>query len=152
MKTMKGDLLHLARQGHFDVIVHGCNCFRRMDAGIARQIQWEYPEAYETDCLTPLGDEGKLGTINLTETKDGFTIVNAYTQYGFGAGKVHANYKAILECFRLIARRFPESRIGYPMIGAGLARGDWNIIYPIIKDALYDMDHTLVIYEPDKIL
>jgi hypothetical protein len=32
------------------------------------------------------------------------------------------------------------------MIGAGLGGGDWNIIYDIIKENLYGMDHTLVNY------
>lgn len=27
MKEIEGDLLMLAKQGHFDVVVHGCNCF-----------------------------------------------------------------------------------------------------------------------------
>ena len=33
-----GDLIKLAKQGRFDVIVHGCNCFCQMGAGIAPQM------------------------------------------------------------------------------------------------------------------
>ena len=32
---IKGDLIELAKQGKFDVIAHGCNCFCTMGAGIA---------------------------------------------------------------------------------------------------------------------
>ena len=35
MKIIKGDLIALANQGHFEVITHGCNCFCTMGAGIA---------------------------------------------------------------------------------------------------------------------
>ncbi|PMU98153.1 phosphatase, partial [Pseudomonas sp. GP01-A4] len=30
---VRGDLLHLARQGDFDVIIHGCNCQCAMGKG-----------------------------------------------------------------------------------------------------------------------
>jgi O-acetyl-ADP-ribose deacetylase (regulator of RNase III) len=53
MKTTKGNLIHLAKAGHFDVIVHGCNCFCAMGKGIARSIKLEFPEAYAADCTTP---------------------------------------------------------------------------------------------------
>ena len=39
MKTIKGDLIKLAQDGEFDVIVHGCNCMCTMSAGIAKQIK-----------------------------------------------------------------------------------------------------------------
>ena len=32
---VKGDLIALAKEGKFDVIAHGCNCFNVMGAGIA---------------------------------------------------------------------------------------------------------------------
>ena len=39
MKIISGNLITLALEGHFDVIVHGCNCFGVMGAGIAAQMQ-----------------------------------------------------------------------------------------------------------------
>jgi O-acetyl-ADP-ribose deacetylase (regulator of RNase III) len=38
MKYIDGDLIRLAKQGTFDVIAHGCNCFCTMGAGIAPQM------------------------------------------------------------------------------------------------------------------
>ena len=37
-KEINGDLIELAKQGTFDVIAHGCNCFCTMGAGIAPQM------------------------------------------------------------------------------------------------------------------
>ena len=42
VKTTDGDLLKLAKNGEFDVIIHGCNCFTAMFSGIAGQIRKEY--------------------------------------------------------------------------------------------------------------
>ena len=46
--------------------------------------------------------------------------------------------------FRQIKRQFTGRRIGYPMIGAGLAGGDWPTIASIVDGELAGEDHTLV--------
>lgn len=127
MYLFKGDLLRLARNGEFDVIVQGCNCYCRMGSGLAKQIRSEYPEAYTADCTTTPGDRNKLGTYTKATTKDGFTIVNAYTQYRFnraGESRDVFEYGAFDQILKTLANEFPTSRIGFPMIGMGLACGD----------------------------
>lgn len=37
-KEIEGDLITLTKQGAFDVIAHGCNCFCNMKSGIAPQM------------------------------------------------------------------------------------------------------------------
>lgn len=150
-KTVHGDLLQLARAGAFDVIVHGCNCFHTMGAGIAKPIKDAFPEAFEADQATPHGARDKLGTISVAEVTRGaihFHVVNAYTQYHYRGGGRKTDYGAIQSCFEAIAERFPGAHIGYPYIGAGLGGGDWEVIKPIIDTALADCDHTLVVFQP----
>ena len=43
-------------------------------------------------------------------------------------------------------RVFVNKHSCYPLIGAGLTGGDWNIISKIIDEELIDVDHTLVLY------
>ncbi len=148
MKQTTGDLITLALKGHFDVIVHGCNCFHKMGAGIAKPIAQLFPEAHSVDKATSKGDRTKLGTFSQAEIirEDvSFTIINAYTQFDYRGRGVKVDYIALEKCFQTIAQRFPTSRIGYPMIGAGLAGGDWNTISRSIDEALKDHDHTLVV-------
>ncbi|MEP6067969.1 MAG: macro domain-containing protein [Paracoccaceae bacterium] len=147
MKKVTGDLLQLALDGRFDAIVHGCNCMCTMGAGIAVPIKQHFPEAFEADQATQRGEKSKLGTISTALiVREGaqFHVINAYTQYEYGRGKRHADYEAIRGCFRSIAKEFSDARIGYPLIGAGLAGGDWTIIEQIIEESLSGMDHTLV--------
>jgi O-acetyl-ADP-ribose deacetylase (regulator of RNase III) len=151
MKIVEGDLIKLARQGHFDVIIHGCNCFNTMGAGIARQIAIECPEATIKDNYTKRGDKNKLGTFTEAEIERGpikFVVVNAYTQYGCQVSKVNVDYEAIRHAFEKIKLKFTGKRIGIPLIGAGLAGGDWNIIAPIIDGIMEGEDLTLVKYKP----
>jgi len=154
MKVVKGDLIRLALDGHFDVIVHGCNCFKTMGKGIASTIKRVFPQAYAADKETKLGDASKLGyfTCATIQRPEGLiTVVNAYTQYRYNPkyseGKPMADYEAIEDVFRRIKETFSGYRIGYPKIGAGLARGDWDKISAIIDKELEGEDHTLVILE-----
>ena len=147
MKTVEGDLIALAKDARFDVIVHGCNCFCTMEAGIARIIAREFPAALQADRATQVGDRGKLGSISTGHAMfpgHRVTVVNAYTQFGYEPGGQLVDYDALSSCFDLIARDFGHMRIGYPMIGAGLAGGDWTQIAPRIDRALDGCDHSLV--------
>lgn len=147
MKTIEGDLIKLALEGQFDVIVHGCNCFHTMGGGIAAQIRRKFPEAYDADLQTIYGDKDKLGTFSSafakTETGVDFLIVNAYTQFKYGSG-LHFDYDAFEKVCKRLKERFKGQRIGLPMIGAGLAGGDWNEIVSIIETELNGMDVTVV--------
>ena len=144
MQVVEGDLLALAEAGQFDVIVHGCNCFHAMDAGIAQSIASRFPAALAADRATPYGDPAKLGTIS-TARAGRFTIVNAYTQFHWDGPPPLVDLEALSRAFRCIARRYPTARIGYPLIGAGLAGGDWRAIAPRIDAALTSCTHSLVI-------
>lgn len=153
MKTIQGDLIKLALDGRFDVIVHGCNCFCTMGKGIAKTIKETFPAAYEADCEeTEKGDRDKLGSFSYaTIPHEGreITVVNAYTQYHWRGKEAKADYEAIREVMRKVKKHFTGLRIGYPRIGAGLAKGDWSIIAQIIEAELAGEEHTLVEFVPD---
>ncbi len=149
MITIKGDLIALAQDGQFEVIVHGCNCFCSMGAGIARQIRDRFPLAFAADLETVPGDMDKLGTYSsaqISSSGNQFVVINGYTQYQYAGTGVLVDYRAIETLFKQIKKDFPQKRIGYPKIGAGLARGDWKRISKIIDQTLAGETHTLVEY------
>jgi O-acetyl-ADP-ribose deacetylase (regulator of RNase III) len=150
MKIIEGDLIRLAIEGKFDIVVHGCNCFHTMGAGIARQIKNKFPQAYGADLETPYGSKDKLGKFShcIVPKGNGFIIINAYTQYSFGTDSPAVDYDAVRSCFKEIKKEYTGMKIGYPKIGCGLAGGDWNIVSKIIDEELQGEDHTLVEYKP----
>ena len=153
MKRVRGDLIEMALKGCFDVIVHGCNCQNAMGAGIALSIKKVFPEAYAADCKTIRGDRNKLGTISTaTVRRHGrdITIANAYTQYDWRGQGVLTDYDALRGAFQEIKSHFSGRRIGYPLIGAGLAKGNWKRIETIICEELAGENHCLVEYRPSK--
>ena len=121
-----------------------------MGAGIAKTIKSEFPEAYIADQNTSCGDKNKLGNYSKTLIKNDcyeFVIVNAYTQYNWKGKGNKADYAAIRNVFSKLKKEYQSMRIGYPLIGAGLAGGDWDIISKIIDEELEGLDHTLVKYD-----
>ena len=149
MKTIHGNILDQTT----GLIVHGVNCQGVMGGGIAAQIRAKYPQVYkdyrafyEKETVSPRFQTTAqlLGNVVYTRVSDELVIASAFTQDFFGASKntVYVSYAAIAQCFYKIVmdhkvdQHFFESPvqvIKFPMIGAGLANGDWSTIQKIIE-------------------
>lgn len=144
METVTGNLITLAEEGHFDVIVHGCNCFHAMGGGIAAEIAKRYPEAERADNETLRGDSKKLGTFSyaVTNNGEGFMIVNAYTQFRWSGHTDVFEYEAFdtfLNRLCSFVYRMREGldrpvKVGFPKIGCGLARGNEQRIIEMLEN------------------
>ena len=163
-QEVNGDLFTLAKNGKFDVIVHGCNCMSVMSAGIALEMAKRYNcHRFKLEEIGPSIE--KLGcidyeTLHFSDWDKKFqkypdagdtilhslTVVNAYTQYYPSVRSRPLDYEALTLCMRKINHTFKGKYIGMPMIGAGLAGGDWNKIRPIIERELKDCLVTVVVY------
>ena len=147
------------------IIVHGCNCHGVMGAGIACQIKNRFPEAYKVyrenheshkHNVVPFGFSGlKLGEITHVEVAPFKIIVNANTQFDMGSDKRYVDYEAIAKCFehvKQLAQTVASDNSGrkldicFPLIGAGLAGGNWNIISTIIDETIGD-DFNKILYK-----
>ena len=158
LNHMTGNLLDLAEDGEFNVIVHGCNCHHTMGSGIAREIRERYPQAYEADLTTKKSDRSKLGTYTAAEADD-FIIINAYTQYDFmPRGQDHFEYEAFKKILDDLVERAKASvgitvlNFGFPYIGMGLAGGEPARIINMLEEFAkqvepYDATVTLVKFE-----
>ena len=140
LKRAKGNLIDMAEQGEFDVIVHGCNCLNTMGSGLALELRNRYPKVYEADTLatqqwkTPVAKLGNFSTYSTIGIGNPFVVVNAYTQLNYAPrGIDHFEY----ESFSLILRKLEALgpvRFGFPYIGMGLAGGDETRIIKMLTD------------------
>lgn len=150
-KEIKGDLIKLAQEGEFDVVAHGCNCFCTMGAGIAPQMAKAFgADKFPMESPEYKGNINKLGVVDPVKV-NGVTIINCYTQYGFGlnheGGKAQPlDYGALTLCMRKIGATYKGKKVGLPQIGCGLAGGNWETVKSIIKEELIGCDVTVVIY------
>jgi O-acetyl-ADP-ribose deacetylase (regulator of RNase III) len=145
MKMVKGNMLENINPEVLTVLLHGCNCFHTMGAGVASQIANRWPKVLEVDKQTVKGVREKLGSNSYVRINDKLIIVNCYTQFTYGVYKRQVNYEAIYNCFEDVAiylQKYDLSKIDMraPMIGCGLAGGDWNIIRPIFNKLLHHIN------------
>lgn len=138
IKYIKEDIF----KSDIDVLIHGCNCFHTMGAGIAKTVKKYYPLAYEIDKQCSIyGDKNKLGSFtsvvcdHVYYPQNKIRIVNAYTQYRYGRGKDLFEYDHFENFCKLSNIIFKYDIVGFPKIGAGLGGGDWKKIENIINES-----------------
>lgn len=152
MTHQEGNLLAV-KEG---ILVHGCNAQGVMGAGVAAAVRKTHPGAYEVYAKAyrqarhagkpdlPLGE-----VIWFVASKDPprLAIANGITQRYFGADPAvrYVDYDAVRQVFRTVAAvaRRHQLPVHYPLIGAGLAKGDWSVIAHIIDEELEGLSHTL---------
>jgi len=150
LKHSKGNLIDMAEQGLFDVIVHGCNCQNTMGSGIAKEIRARYPEAYEADTeahkpygLHPIELLGNFSRAVSTWHSQYFVIVNAYTQVNYlPRGVDHFEYDSFALILRKLAAVYPGKRFGFPYIGMGLAAGNGFRIMNMLEEFAQAIEKT----------
>lgn len=144
---IEGDLIALAKEGKFDVIAHGCNCFCKMKRGIAPQMSKAFGcDKFDFENEKFSGDIRKLGNIDYRSI-NGLLVVNAYTQYNWSTETKPFDYDAFTLCMRKMNNIFSGLHIGLPKIGSHLAGGNWNIIKSTIQQELKDCKVTIVIFK-----
>ena len=157
---VKADILDLINKASenkaLNVLVQQANCFNTMGKGIAKAISTAYPEVARADNATKAGDRAKLGTYTYARVKENVVIANAYSQYNYGwlnaldsSGR-QTDYDALQKALTSIrddfASRSPHPIVFYvpKYIGANNAKGNYNIIRPIIEEIF--KDHDLVLF------
>jgi O-acetyl-ADP-ribose deacetylase (regulator of RNase III) len=123
------------------ILVHGCNARGRMGKGIAAQIKKQFPAAFQVYEHAYRTEGLKLGTITHAEVARDLHIVNAVTQDHWHHPDptfLLADYDAIESAFRLVRdmARARSQPVHFPLIGCGLAHGDWTEVAPRIERAL----------------
>lgn len=175
-KEVTGDLITLAKDGQFDVVIHGANCQCLMGNGIAPLMADAFAvDHYWKEGKSWKGDVNKLGTIDYgtfytkkgepciaySVNKDNEILqakgykkcyaVNCYTQFDIGRNTLTGapeaiDYEALILCLRKINHEFKGLHIGMPMIGCGLAKGEWTYVKKLIENELKDCEVTIVIF------
>lgn len=126
-----------------------------MGSGVAKAVRAQHPLAFEAyhqaykkarsqglECL----QLGRVVWFTVSKVPK-LAIANAITQkfYGRNPKVRYADYEAIDQAFERVAQvaRQHNLPVHYPLIGAGLANGDWGVISKIIDERLDGLEHTL---------
>lgn len=160
VKVMQGDLLKLFKEGAFQAIAHGCNCRNLMGAGIAAQISEQFPEAYAADAemhkrFRPKNFgahdivSGMSGQLSVAHTQYG-QVYNLYTQKELGRNGEYQLLQMAAENLNKFCKQRSITRIGVPLIGAGIAGLDIIASMTIINACTPDVDVVVVVWTGDE--
>lgn len=135
INIIQENLIQMIGQVSIQSLAHGCNCFNKMGAGFALQLARRVPDVMGADLATSPGDMKKLGTFS-TCIAEGIKFYNLYTQFFYGRTESHFDYMAFRTSLQTAiedAKSQGLTSMHMPMIGAGLAQGDWQRILECIQ-------------------
>lgn len=146
--TIQGDLVALFKSGEGHLI-HGCNCFHSMGAGVAKNIADTFPQAVKADLKTICGDFNKAGFYSIWFHKVNGRLlygINLYTQFYGGAD---ASYDLIGKGFTNLNYQFKDEPIPFliPKIGCGIGGLTWGNVSEIINNTTPDINLIYVDYK-----
>lgn len=158
IKIINGNILDCTE----NILVHQVNCMGVMGAGLAKQIRNNYPKVYSeyVKLLNWAKEEYKrgysknkypLGVVQFIEVSSDRIIANLFGQLKYGKDKQYTDYQAlerglygVLETVTWDNNQYKGYSVAIPYgIGCGLAGGDWNIVYEIIKKIFNDYGVTI---------
>lgn len=160
LKEMKIDVVELIESlsdnKALNILVQQANCQNVMGKGIAKAISTAYPEVARADNATKAGDKSKLGSYSYARVKENVVVANAYSQYNYGwlnpldSNGRQTDYEALRKSLTAVRDDF-TGRSTHPVIfyipkfiGQSLAKGDPEIIQPMVKEIF--KDHELVLF------
>jgi len=147
--TVNGNLLNV-KSG---VIVHGCNAQGIMEGGVAWQIRNKWPHVYEQYGLH-CKHGVRLGQVIYSVIETDLIVANAITQDKCdGSVPRQVDYEAVAQAMEAINEDLINGVIVgpvvFPMIGAGIGGGNWNIVSTIIDESISDdYQKVLFMYQP----
>jgi len=136
------------------IICQQVNAQGVMGSGFAKAVREKYPQVW-TDYSTFIGapytqkQNGLdfLGQVCWVQIQTGLWIANIVGQQFFGReiGRRYTSYDALDLGFGKVGMfaRTLNLPVHYPLIGCGLAQGDWTIVSAIIDKNLGKINHTL---------
>ena len=137
------------------IIVHGCNARGVMGAGVAKAVKARYPGAYHLYRGAHKGSGLTVGHIipydvPTLAARTELLIVNAITQENYGTEQRQVDYEGLYRCFSQIpqlAKAYQLPDVHFPLIGCGLAGGEWAIVEAIIESTLKGLRKHLWVLE-----
>lgn len=126
------------------IVVHGCNARGVMGAGVAAAVRKRYPAAWEAyrNAWQARGlSVGEIVAVRVSAPDaPAKFIVNAVTQRDYGSDKhrVYVDYDAVEAAFQAVRDLALEHALAvhFPLIGCGLANGQWALVAERIERAL----------------
>ncbi len=119
--------------------------------GFARALRDRYPDA-QTDFRERVRRDRRnlrLGAVRSVRLDPTLKVVTLVAQKGYGpSDRPRIRYDSLRTTLHRLSKELVHeaATVHMPRIGAGMARGDWNVIAELIQDELVDRGHEVIVY------
>jgi hypothetical protein len=120
------------------------------DFPVAVRTRWPDAQKEFTQWVFANRPEFKLGSIHVAKLDESLELASLVAQHGYGPSLFpRIQYQALETCLSSVGARARETNasIHMPRIGAGEARGDWNIISELIDETLSRESIPVTVYD-----
>lgn len=140
-------------------ICHICNDVGAWGCGFVMELskKWKEPEKYYRSQKSYNLGEIQVVTVDNEHPSNIVHVVNMIAQHGISTKPLDKNlppirYVALEKCLDKLATSLMviHGSVHMPMIGTGLAGGNWKIIERIIEITLIEKDIPVYVYEYNK--
>lgn len=148
IKFLQGDLL----QSNAEALVNTVNTVGVMGKGIALQFKNQYPKNYKIYKEACKKGELKVGEVLVVKDGDILCekyIVNFPTKSHWRSSSKLSYIREGLAALKESIREYNIKSVAIPPLGCGNGGLDWNIVKPMIIDALGEVDIDIFVYEPN---
>lgn len=140
------DLFEL--QSSVDYITNPTNLFGVAGAGLALEFKRRVPEFFEPYRQACRSKELRIGTVHVFEdTNKSWGIINFPTKRHYQDTSDPQDIIRGLEALRdlLNTDKFRYASVVMPMLGCGLGKQDYDVVYPMMIDHLSNLDATIIL-------
>jgi hypothetical protein len=132
------------------MIIQGCNSLGKMGAGIADYLKNKFPKQ-ANEYFNYYKENGLLvGDVVFTAEKSNLYFGNIISQEKIGKDKQYIEYRGFYDGL-IKVKEFCENNniniIKTPLIGTGLAGGDWGVIEYLYKEVFKNSNILIEFYE-----
>lgn len=148
MKQINGDITKVITSGY---ILHQVNCMSAMGAGVALALMKKWPQVrseYMRFSKQVTKPKDLLGQVGYVRVEDNLTVINSFTQLGYGnahrTGISDTNEELLIRNIRNAAEKAASENttVAVPyLVGCGLAGGNWENVFNGIKD----LDNLIIV-------
>lgn len=154
IKIKRGNILDHPFQGTDIYIMHCVNNIGKMGSGVAKAISDKWFNVKSVYIEDHINSNLELGSYNIINVSPGKFVVNIVGQDGikYFDNPKPIRYWAIERAMKDFTEQVKsdECQIIMPLLGSGLAQGNFDIIYSIVKDVLSDYNVVIYYLEKDK--
>mgnify|MGYP000945600696 CR=1 FL=1 len=135
-----------------DIRINTVNCVGAMGAGVALQFKNMFPEMfseYKDICRKGELFPGKLHIWTSNDIFSPITIINFPTKNDWKNPSEYEYIVTGLDALVVYLKTLDDKIVTLPALGCGHGGLDWTIVKPIILNKLENINHRILLFEPE---